>query len=253
MHPPFVEIKSYRSPKSSFINNNLITEPHFITATPDPSACRNETGQCSCARKRAAALGAKEAAKCTCARKRAAALGVYKTEEPSEVEMKYEETKPAAPSQPIPPKPAPRPVEMEADEKLYVSVDTHTDNTVVETKSMQTVEEQKKSCCGAETQTPTPQTESVHSEKTAPVPSKKTSNVDNKKRTYPILNGRRKSDEDGVVEIDTTGSNAVRYKVNKNQKNETSCGSGKSCQPSSSSQIVVNPRKSKTDRDPKIK
>lgn len=135
---------------------------------------------------------------------------------------------------PPPPRPsAPPPIEtqLETIEKLYVSVDTHTDSTVVESRAMQTLKDDQKAPCCSATQTQPSSIDSFHSAKStpaSPTPIRKTSYND-KKRTYSITSQRLS--DDAIVEIDKPSNDRVRYRSTKSPKCETSCEPGRPCSP----------------------
>lgn len=209
-HPPFVEISSFRSPKPSLIRT-LITEPDLVQSAPHPSGCRNEMGCCSCASRRAEALGNQ--------RKEQAPASCCSPAPPPKVANAPKEVKTCEPP-PCPVTKSTCHAVSEDQESLYISVDTHTDASVVESKSIQTTEKPN-TCCATQTSNSRSSTESFHSAKSVPqTPVKKSCGG---KRMYPILNGRRKSEED-------TRDN--KFNSTKSAKCVAVCESGKPCLPS---------------------
>lgn len=145
--------------------------------------------------------------------------------------------------------PSKNPTYIDDSEKLYVSVDTHTDNTVVESKSAQTQKDKENSCCSTQTDNAKSSNESFHSGKsisgTTNSTSRKLSNDSNKRRTYSILTGQRKSDDNATIDKNTDGNN--RLKSTKSPKCDSVCDSGKPCPPpGGTAHLLASPKRTKS-------
>lgn len=193
------------------------TEPHLVAPKPDSIVCRSETGQCSCAKRRATALE-------TCNINKPCDEHICSEPKLVEVETKKEKSANDGVCYPVPPIPAENTrfspstiLVTEQEDKLYISVDTHTDNTVVESKSIQTFKDEQSCCCS--TQTVAATVESSLDGKPIP-PIIKPVGSSSKKRTYSILTGQRKTEEDAVVDKEAAKLNVGKYKSTKCSKRE---------------------------------
>lgn len=235
-HPPFVEISTYKPSRSS-CSEHLLAEPHVMAKKSKPVVCRNETGQCCCAQQRAAAL--ETCSKDSCGQKQT--CGKTSGRPPPE-EVVCRTVSPAASSE----NPVTTPsttYTVDKEEKLYISVDTHTDNTVVESRSIQTLKDEANSCCGTQTYTVTP-SGSKNFENSEPTSSATVRRASaGTKRTYSILSGQRKSDENAAVDKETAKVNVAKTKSAKPAKCAPQCEVAKSLSSSSARLTAVVKKK----------
>lgn len=226
-----------------------IIEPNITKPELSPVICRDALGQCTCAKRRAASQEVCKMAKCD--DKQGCVEAEVKLSLPEETNLYLVPSDPDVTD-------APKEFEIpsrsgctEECERLYISVDTHTDNTIVDNKGIQTQKQDTQTTSATETKeaetTNTNSSQSVEAAEAGspPIPPSRTKK-NAKKRTYPILTGQRKNEEPSVIitpptPVAQTSKSPPRTPPPINC--EEHCEPGKPCSPKGLSHITTKTKK----------
>lgn len=214
----------------------FIVEPHIAPMKPTPVVCRNETGHCSCSKKSTALESCKMNSSCE-KNQQCSEPKVEKTKEAktSHHDVCYTVVPTIGENVITTPSTI---LTTEQEEKLYISVDSYTDNTVVESRSIQTFKDEENCCCST-------QTDVVGSSETALSPHITLDSSGSKKRTYSILTGQMQKEENAALDKEAAKLNVRKLKSAKPSKAEPICNLAVKSGSSAGPQLTATKQKNK--------